>query len=345
MIRVGVIGTGFGRRVVAPCFEQAGAEVVGIVSARDNEGTAHLCRSDLDLVCVHSPPFLHLEHVRRAIDSGHAVLCDKPFGLNAGQAATLAGEVADAGVINLMNFEFRHQPARLAMRQWLDAGAVGAPEHFHYSAFSSGSRVPLRPFGWLFDRSLGGGWIGAMGSHMIDAFRWLSGTEITAAGATTWTTIPRRPDRDGVWQECDAEDAFSAWFELSSGARAAIDTSFTAAVGVPPRIVVFGSEGTIENTADSRLMLRRADGSRQEANFDPPAGDPHLVAMTAWATSVCQAVGEGRQIEPTFSEGLACARVMDRLKAEPTRTAAVSADGAPAMLEETAVGKGRDREP
>jgi predicted dehydrogenase len=50
------------------------------VSPRDAAAVAKLCaRGDVDLVSVHSPPFLHLDHVRRAIDGSHAVLCDKPF--------------------------------------------------------------------------------------------------------------------------------------------------------------------------------------------------------------------------------------------------------------------------
>ena len=86
-----MIGRGFGARVVAPVFAQTqGCKVVGVVSPRDEAAVAELCaRADVDLVCVHSPPFLHRDHVRRAIDAGHAVLCDKPFGCNADDAVAM----------------------------------------------------------------------------------------------------------------------------------------------------------------------------------------------------------------------------------------------------------------
>jgi predicted dehydrogenase len=93
-VRVGVIGTGFGARVVAPVFAATeGCDVVDVVSARDAKAVAELCRRDLDLVSVHSPPFLHAEHVRAAIDAGHHVLCDKPFGVRrrAAEMLDLAG--------------------------------------------------------------------------------------------------------------------------------------------------------------------------------------------------------------------------------------------------------------
>ena len=79
-MHVGLIGTGFGGRVVAGAFEATGCEVTDVVTARDAAGIAALCRSELDLVSIHSPPFLHREHVAMALEAGRAVLCDKPFG-------------------------------------------------------------------------------------------------------------------------------------------------------------------------------------------------------------------------------------------------------------------------
>ncbi len=309
-LRVGIVGAGFGSRVVAPVFGQIGCEVVDVVSARDAAAVRALCGTELDLVAVHSPPFLHADHVRLAMAAGHAVLCDKPFGLSSEESAALSAEAEEAGVINLLNFEFRHQPARLKMRELITAGELGRLEHVHFSAFSSGSRKPLRQYGWLFDRARGGGWIGAYGTHIIDMMRWLVG-EVTKGGARTWVTIPERPDAEGTMQPCDAEDAFSAWAEFASGATASIDTSFTAPLSLPSRITVTGSEGAIENTADVRVVLQQVDGTRAQFDFEPPSGDPHATAMTGWAREIWRAVREGRQVTPSFDDGLACSRVMD----------------------------------
>ena len=79
-VRVGIIGTGFGARVVAGAFDAADCDVTDVVTARDASAVRALCRSDVDLVAVHSPPFLHASHVAMAVDAGRAVLCDKPFG-------------------------------------------------------------------------------------------------------------------------------------------------------------------------------------------------------------------------------------------------------------------------
>jgi predicted dehydrogenase len=309
-LRVGVVGTGFGARVVAPAFAASGWEVAGLVSARDEGSVKELCRSKLDLVSVHSPPFLHRDHVLRAIDVGHAVLCDKPFGMSVADAVTMTEAAEATGIANFLNFEFRHQPARRATAELLASGAIGAPEHLAYLSFTSGSRQPLRPWGWLFDRSRGGGWIGAFGSHAIDLVRWLLG-EIVRSGATTWTNVTERPDADGVVHRCDAEDAFVGWAEVRSGASATIDSSCTAGAPVTPRIVVVGSEGAVENIGDRRVVVRRIDGSSETLEFEPQGGDAHGEAMVTWTAVIRDALLDGRPVGPSFADGLACMRVMD----------------------------------
>lgn len=316
-VRVGVIGTGFGARVVAPVFaDTPGCEVCDVVSARDDAGVAALCdRADVDLVCVHSPPFLHVSHARRAIRSEHAVLCDKPFGVDGDDAQTLLGAAEAADVLHLVNFEFRYDPMRQLVRKLLADGAIGVPEHLSWTHHSSGSRIPLRPHGWLFDRSSGGGWIGAWGSHAVDALRWMLG-EVVDAGAECRTTITERPDADGRAQECDAEDGFTAWLRFASGAHAAIDTSFAATASVAPRLTVNGSDGVLECVADAKVTIRRADGTREERDRPAPDGDPHLEPMRRWALVVRDAVEDGVAPPgaPTFADGLACAQVLDRLR-------------------------------
>jgi predicted dehydrogenase len=317
-VRVGVIGTGFGARVVAPVFAATdGCEVVDVVSARDARGVAELCRRELDLVSVHSPPFLHAEHVRAAVSAGHHVLCDKPFGVHAREAEEMLG-LAEAGeVVHAVNFEFRHQPARRRVHDLVHDGAVGPVEHVQWTSTNAVFRHPRREYGWLFDRSRGGGWVGAWGSHAVDALRWLLG-EIRDATARCRVTIPERPDADGRSRKVDAEDAFTAWLESEAGATAMLDSSSSAPVSTAHRILVEGADGVLENIGDGKVVWRRADGTREEFSEvrSEAGGDPHLVPMRRWAELLRDAVRDGEPIVPSFADGLACRRVLDRLLAD-----------------------------
>jgi predicted dehydrogenase len=321
-MRVGVIGGGFGRRVVAPVFAATdGCEVVDVVSARDDEAVRTLVtRTDVDLVSVHSPPFLHAPHVRLALAERKAVLCDKPFALDADEAAELEAEARAAGVIALCNFEFRYEAARALLREMVSDGEVGSVEHVQMTRLSSGSRVPLRSWGWLFDRALGGGWVGAWGSHAVDTLRFVLGAEVTDVQALLRIDVEERPDESGDVHPCTAEDGFSASMILSTGATVAIDSGFAAVANMAPRFVVFGSTGVVEVVGESRVSIRRTDGTREtvDVSADQDA-DGHLAPMRRFAEVVRDAVtsGEIPAHAPTFGDGRACDEVLDRLRAAP----------------------------
>ena len=325
-VRVGIIGTGFGARVVAPSFEAAGCEIAGVATPRDEAASAALCaRPDVDLVAVHSPPFLHRAHVEAALEHGKHVLCDKPFGLDADEAAAMLAAAEAAGVVHAVNFEFRRHPVIERMRTMVAEGAIGRPEHVQWVHVSSGTRIPLRRFGWLFDRSLGGGWIGAWCSHTIDALRFLLGEVTTVVACDGPVTVPERPDAEGTPHTCTAEDAMTATLILEGGVTVAIDSGFAATVNLPARTVVTGSEGALENVGNERLTLLRPGAAPERIDVtgdEDGHADRHALPMRRWAADLVAAVRDGRPVEPSFADGLACRRVLDALLA--------AAAGAPA---------------
>lgn len=325
-MRVGVIGRGFGERVVAPAFAATdGCEVADVVSARDERGVRELCaRRDVHLVSVHSPPFLHARDVRLALEAGHAVLCDKPLGTSAAVARTMYEDARASGVVHLVNFEFRFDPVRRALRDAIASGAAGRVEHVQWTHLSAGSRVPLRPYGWLFRRDLGGGWIGAWASHAVDTLRFLFSDAVHVVAAAPRTTITQRPDADGTLRDCDAEDGLAALLTVGDDVAVTIDSGFAAPVTTIPRLVVTGSAGILEDVGDRRLVLRTGAGAGSEdvdvgVETGPAAGDRHAGPMARWVELVRDSVRDGVAPDgaPTFADGLACARVLDGLRAGP----------------------------
>jgi predicted dehydrogenase len=314
-VRIGVIGRGFGLRVVAPVFEQTqGCKVVDVVSPRDEPAVAALCaRNDVDLISVHSPPFMHSQHVRWAIDGGHDVLCDKPFGRNASEAGFMHQLARDAGVVNLVNFEMRFDPVRRRLRQLIMDGCVGRPQHLLLMSWLSITRVPLRPHSWLFDAGRGGGWTGAWGSHIIDFIRWTLGDVADASGRIS-TAIAERPDSEGRLRRCTADDTFTAMLTTVTGSTATIDGTSAAPVSLPSHTLVIGSEGLLRVTGDRSITRYGTGGSSAEIEVDEGGGDLSF-AMRRWSEVVRDSVqrGSADTAAPTFADGLACRRVLDRI--------------------------------
>ena len=309
-----MIGTGFGARAMAPVYRSLGAEVV-LLSARDMAGIVEACAAGADLVSVHSPPFLHHDHVMAALDHGRAVLCDKPFGRNAAEARAMRDRAVATGLPHFVNFELRHLPARRRAHDLLAAGAIG--DLVHVSLVQIGRGLRHRPHGWLFDRDLGGGWIGAYGSHALDMLRWYAAAEVQDCSGVLRTEITSRPGTDAELVPSTAEDAFSAAFVMDNGVTASIDTASAASVNLPRRLVLAGTAGAIEIDDDLIARVRRPRESEQLFRFDAAEGDPHVPALTSWLRNVLAAVARGESVTPSFRDGVAVAEVMDRLRAQP----------------------------
>jgi len=88
-------------------------------------------------------------------------------------------------------------------------------------------------------------------------------------------------------------------------------------VNLPSRVTVIGSQGALELRSDHRITRTTVDGSDEVFRLDVTAADPHLIPMQRWAEVVRDAVRAG--VAPpdaaTLEDGLACAQVMDELRA------------------------------
>lgn len=306
-MKVTVIGTGFGKHLAAPAYQAAGFDVE-VISPRDDAAVQAALRSDVDLVSVHSPPFLHVEHVLGAIDNGRAVLCDKPFGRNAEEARIMRDRAHAAGVRHFLNFEFRHRQSWAKLKELVDAGTIGEPTHLSWAFIINGLRG--RDHGWLNDAELGGGWIGALGSHLIDFTRWLFSSEIVDCGGVTRI--------DGSSAQATAEDAYFAWFQLENGGTATHDTAGAAAVRMDPRAVLLGDSGSIELISETTLVVRRTGSDTETVQLDK-SSQSSTPALTEFFGRVAESLRTDTQITPSFDDGLAVAQAMERLRRNAIR--------------------------
>jgi predicted dehydrogenase len=329
-MKVGIIGSGFGQYAVAPIWRKYGAEVE-VVTPRDRAAVDRLIASDLDLISVHSPPFMHHEHVMRAIEKGRNVLCDKPFGVSGAQAREMRDAAKAKGVLHFANLEMRNKPVRAKILELAHAGRVGKVVHLNWTFFSNGFRGGAH--GWVNDKDLGGGWINAYASHLIDFMRCLFDSEVVKCGGVVRIEDPRRKDRDGVERIATAEDAYSAWFVMANGATVMHDTAYCASVPIPSRVTVMGSEGAIEVINDTRLTLRRsvsveglsnaerirlgllANEGDEVMEFKPAPGEAHEPSLLPWIVKVKESLETGRQVTPSLDDAVAVGETMDMLRA------------------------------
>jgi predicted dehydrogenase len=333
-IRVGVIGTGFGSLVQIPGFQRSpGVEVVAVASGRverarevaERFGLAGyadyrqmLAEQQLDLVSIATPPYLHHEMALAAIERGCHVLCEKPFALNLAQAREMLAAARRAGLVHAVDHEFRYLPARLKMKELVEGGYLGDLHVVRISAQSSMLLDPRsRPWSWWHDRDQGGGILGALGSHLLDALRWWFG-EIVEVAAQLDTYVKSRPlPNSDEWREVTADDQVAALLRLASGAQATFLVSGLAR-GAGTRMEAHGSDGTLI-IDEAQLLGVQGRGAPQPIELPTlPSlnqGDDFRIApfLSFLERFLPQLRGEGEAIVASFEEGVAVQAVMDAM--------------------------------
>lgn len=283
IIRIGIIGAGFAQTTQIPGFKNcAGARIVAIASAHreraaevarefdipnvESDWRALIARDDIDLVSIVTPVVTHCEMTLAALDTGKSVLCEKPMAMNADQARRMTERAREAGVLALIDHELRFLPGRVRMRELLRSGEIGKVWHAT-SVFRSGQRAdPNRPWNWWSDETQGGGALGAIGSHLVDAFRWLLNVEISEVLCQLSTHVPERKDEAGKIREVTTDDEANlllrfADSELTQSATGNASMSMVQAGASAHLIEIFGSRGALKVDGNGRVWTaKQGDG-------------------------------------------------------------------------------------
>jgi predicted dehydrogenase len=332
-VGIGVVGTGFGARVQIPVWSQIpGARVVSVCSSdperarkvAEKAGAPHSTADvrelaghpEVELVCVTTPPHLHLPQVLAALDAGKHVLCEKPFALSARDAWQMRERARAAGVLALVDFEFRRLPVRAELARLLRERAIGELRHVHQSGIADFLyRIDGSYGAWWYRRESGGGWLGAAASHDVDNLRFLFG-EIAEVCALLDTRVPRANARGGGVLESEVDDTCFVLLRFADGTPAALLTGAAAVSRVPGgRLEIHGSGGSL--VLDGGRLLRAAPGAELEEQPVPKAdvggqlADPHYTPFVLWARSIVGAIRGGAALAPDFEDGLRNQLVLD----------------------------------
>ena len=266
-VGIGIVGAGFARTTQIPGFRNCkGARVVAITSRHRERaesvatefGIEHVAnnwqelvaRADVDLVSVVTPPATHLEITLAALAQGKAVLCEKPMAMSAAEAQRLIDGAREADVLALIDHELRFLSSRRKLRAMLRSGAIGTVRHCNY-VFRSDYRGVLGNWDWWSDETLGGGTLGAIGSHAVDSFRWLLDTEVSEVCGLLSTHVSERPDKaSGKMRRVTSDDDVKLLFRfadspLTINATGAATLSVVESGQHDNKLEVYGSSGAL----------------------------------------------------------------------------------------------------
>jgi predicted dehydrogenase len=343
-IGIGIIGTGFARKVQIPCFlECEDGEIISVASGHlENAestakefGIAHFTdnwretveREDVDLVCITTPPDTHYEMTLAAIEFGKHILCEKPMAMNIKEAEEMTEKAKKKGILALIDHELRFQNGRQKAFKMLRDGEIGKVRHAKYNFRNASRGNPDLPWTWWSTEKHGGGALGAIASHMIDSFNWFLETEISQVFCQLQTHIKKRKDeKTGEMSEVTSDDECNLILRFADGdltedATGLISTSLVEYPNYQNVIELFGTEGAIRVDFRGELEITKKGEkywTRIETDLGKTVegiGDTGFSrGFMQFAPKIIEAIKTGKtEIEhaATFEDGLKVQKVLD----------------------------------
>lgn len=254
---------------------------------------------EIDAIYIATPHVLHAANSLLCLRSGKAVLCEKPFTINAAEAEAVIAEARERGLFLMEAMWTRFLPHIETLRGLLADEAIGEPRLL---SASFGFRTSFDPHSRLFDPALGGGALLDVGVYPMALASMIFGAprEITGAATLGETGV----DEQGV-----------AVLSYDGGELAAL--SFAVRTETPHEAVLSGTEGRIKLEqpwwAPSSLTLSRSGAGDQ---VFAPAAIGNGYAHEAIEVQRCLREGRTESLVMPLDETLAIMRTMDRLRGQ-----------------------------
>jgi len=309
MIRFALLGAGFIGQVhganLAACprtklhyvydvNSEAANQLAGRYGARVAGSVAEVfAADDVDAVVIASSTHTHADLLSAAIKAGKPVYCEKPIDMDLERVKAVVQEAHDNPVPIMIGFSRRFDPNHRAVRQAVQAGAVGVVEMLHLVCRSSAPP----PLAYI---KVSGGQFRDQTIHMFDLLCWVAGqapVEVYATGSSMM---------DAAITEAGDVDTSMLILKFADGALCHIDNSRHTGYGYDERIEVFGSEGLVESRRKpiGDVALYKGDKvieDRLYAGWFERMEPSFLLAIDAFAAALEGAEGIDY---PTLQDGL-----------------------------------------
>ena len=203
----------------------------------------------LDAVVIATPSRLHAPMVRKALDRGLHVFCEKPFCLDPADSLSLAEQADGAGRVTQVGYHYRYVGAFQEMKRILASGALGRPTHAMAEAYGP---VVLRPkrSTWRTTKEEGGGCLYDYAAHPLNLLNWYFGRPSSVTGCVLNSIFSADTD-DEVYATLGFADGVSAQLSVnwSDESHRKMSTSIT----------ILGTNGRLyADRQECRLFLREA---------------------------------------------------------------------------------------
>lgn len=329
MIRLGIIGTNYGRTVQLPAFRadprctvvalagsnaartQELAQAAGVPKAY-GDWRALIEDKDVQAIAIATLPSLQAEIAIAALKAGKPIFAEKPMAGDLAAARAMLTAAEQSGLPTGIDFNFTQIAAWLRAKEMLDEDVVGALRHVTVHWHVESRAIQMRMRNWkTAGGNDGGGVLGNFISHCFHYLEWfvgpIAGLQARVAGM---------PD------DAELQTTVAMALQFKSGPQISLSMSCASYAGIGHRIEFFGEDGTLvlhNPTPDYMrgfdLTYAKRPGALERIAVDDPADaqypDGRIAPVSRLAKQFFDAIETGKQTAPGFAEGYRVQRLID----------------------------------
>ncbi|WP_420141987.1 Gfo/Idh/MocA family protein [Sphingomonas sp.] len=196
---------------------------------------AVLALPELDAIVIATPTTTHEPMVRKALDRGLHVFCEKPLTLSSADSESLAALAASKGLVAQVGYHNRFIGTFNEVKRLLDTGALGKISHVQAEAYGPVVLRPTKPT-WRGKAGNGGGCLYDYAAHPLNLVNWYFGRPEGCSGAVLKSTF-----------SAEVDDEVYATLGFGSGVTGQLSVNWSDASvrKMTTRISIWGEGGKI----------------------------------------------------------------------------------------------------
>ena len=327
MIRIGIVGGGFGIIAHLPAFRSIpGCKVVALCGKpgksignvnRYGSWRDMLKNEELDAIAIATPPRAQYEIAKAAIEKGLHVFADKPFTANLKQARELYALAKKKRIVHGIDFEFLEIPEWRKVKELIDRRAFGKLNHVSVSWdwLSGDMRKKAR---WKTSAKEGGGALSYYFSHGLNYLEHFAGEITDARGSFTYSPLSPGGAEVGVDLLLTFKNGATGNVHVSSNSPGFIrhQLIFFCERGV----IVLGNRNAVVNGFTARTYGASGEKEIRMRKIPDRRGEDERVKMVRILTKrfVNACAGKGT-MRPSFADGLRVQELIEKIRTSQVR--------------------------
>ena len=329
MVRVGIIGSGFGVRGLLPAFISVkNCEVVAFCGKESEEvlrgcreaGVKNVYRNwremleeeELDALAIAVIPSAQYEIAKAAILEGIHVFAEKPLAVNYAQAKELLDLAKKKKVKHALDFMFPEIEEWVKVKEIIDSKKYGRLKELFLDWDFLSYDIKNQSLSWKTDVTQGGGALSLYLSHSLYYLEYFAGRILDFKAEVLFTRIKSQKIESGVDMQLKFKDA-TGKVHLSSSSP-----------GLAKHKLRFAFEGAVvdlENnemiTSDFTITISESSGTRKmKINKQNIKGqDERAVIVSRIAERFVNSIIDNTENKPDFEDGVRVQKLIDQIRA------------------------------